>query len=131
MLASLEDLGQVAKGITGCIDSRGHVLDMASRELANVRQNLADVDERVQNVSKQLGHAIEVMARLDLVTAKARFSREYRMFAPDVNTDGRLWLRQARHPLLEHLFRTTSPERERGEADTTLTPGAPTEPRTV
>jgi DNA mismatch repair protein MutS2 len=198
MLASLEDLGQVGKAITGCIDSRGHVLDMASRELANVRQKLADVDERVQNVikrllrdpelrkilrypnatvsgdhyvlpvavnhrhklqgvvhrtsstgetlfvepagvanlsaeravlkgeedrevrrilrrlsgdvakvSKPLGHAIELMARLDLVTAKARFSREYRMFAPDVNTEGRLWLREARHPLLEHLFRGT------------------------
>jgi DNA mismatch repair protein MutS2 len=196
MLATLEDLGPVAKGITGCIDSRGHVLDMASRELANVRQKLADVDERVQNVikrllrdpelrkilrypnatvsgdhyvlpvavnhrhklqgvvhrtsstgetlfiepagvaslsaeravlkgeedrevrrilrrlsgdvgkvSKPLGHAIDLMARLDLVTAKARFSRDYRMFAPDVNTEGRLWLRQARHPLLEHLFR--------------------------
>jgi DNA mismatch repair protein MutS2 len=204
MLASLEDLGQVAKGITGCIDSRGHVLDMASRELASVRQKLADVDERVQNVikrllrdpelrkilrypnatvsgdhyvlpvavnhrhklqgvvhrtsstgetlfiepagvaslsaeravlkgeedrevrrilrrlsgdvakvSKPLGHAIELMARLDLVTAKARFSREYHMFAPDVNTVGRLWLRQARHPLLEHLFRVSG-NREQG-----------------
>jgi DNA mismatch repair protein MutS2 len=197
MLTSIEDLGQVAKAITGCIDSRGHVLDMASRELAGVRQRLADVDERVQNVikrllrdpelrkilrypnatvsgdhyvlpvavnhrhklqgvvhrtsstgetlfiepagvaslsaeravlkgeedrevrrilrrlsgdvakvSKPLAHAIDVMARLDLLTAKARFSREYGMFAPDVNIDGRLWLRQARHPLLEHLFRT-------------------------
>jgi DNA mismatch repair protein MutS2 len=27
------------------------------------------------------------------------------MYAPDINTEGRLWLRQARHPLLEHLFR--------------------------
>jgi DNA mismatch repair protein MutS2 len=197
MLASIEDLGQVAKAITGCIDGRGHVLDMASRELAGVRQKLAEVDERVQNVikrllrdpelrkilrypnatvsgdhyvlpvavnhrhklqgvvhrtsstgetlfiepagvaslsaeramlkgeeerevrrilrrlsgdvakaSKPLTHAIDVMARLDLVTAKARFGREFRMYAPDVNTDDRLWLRQARHPLLEHLFRT-------------------------
>jgi DNA mismatch repair protein MutS2 len=225
MLTSIEDLGQVAKGITGCIDSRGHVLDMASRELANVRQKLADVDERVQNVikrllrdpelrkilrypnatvsgdhyvlpvavnhrhklqgvvhrtsstgetlfvepagvaslsaeravlkgeedrevrrilrrlsadvakvSKPLSHAIDVMARLDLLTAKARFSREYGMFAPDVNTDGRLWLRQARHPLLEHLFRVgrnQSPEREREEPDPSLTLGAPKEPRAV
>ncbi len=223
MLASLEDLGQVGKAITGCIDSRGHVLDMASRELANVRQKLADVDERVQNVikrllrdpelrkilrypnatvsgdhyvlpvavnyrhklqgvvhrtsstgetlfiepagvaslsaerailkgeedrevrrvlrrlsgdvgkvSKPLGHAIEVMARLDLVTARARFSREYRMFAPDVNTEGRLWLRQARHPLLEHLFRHQSPRRERGdEPNPSPTPQPPQEERTV
>ncbi len=202
MLASIEDLGQVAKAITGCIDSRGHVLDMASRELANVRQKLAEVDERVQNVikrllrdpalrsilrypnatvsgdhyvlpvavnhrhklqgvvhrtsstgetlfiepagvaslsaerallkgeedrevrrilrrlsgdvarvSRPLTHAIEVMARVDLLTAKARFGRDYGMFAPDVNTEGRLWLRQARHPLLEHLFRTGADSR--------------------
>ena len=31
LLAPIEDLGLVAKSITGCIDSRGHVLDMASR----------------------------------------------------------------------------------------------------
>jgi len=207
LLTSIEDLGVVAKAIAGCVDSRGHVLDMASRELANVRQKLADVDERVQNiikrllrdpelrkilrypnatvsgdhyvlpvavnhrhklqgvihrtsstgetlfvepagvaslsaeravlkgeedrevrrilrrlsgdvgkVSRPLNHAIEVMARLDLVTAKARFSRDYKMYAPEVNTEGRLWLRQARHPLLEHLF-AASPLREQGELD--------------
>src|SRR5205085_4846592 len=40
LLAPIEDLGQVAKSIAGCIDSRGHVLDMASRELTQVRQQL-------------------------------------------------------------------------------------------
>jgi DNA mismatch repair protein MutS2 len=196
MLAGVEDLGPVAKGITGCIDSRGHVLDMASPELAQVRQKLADVDERVQSqirrllrdpelrkilrypnatvsgdhyvlpvavnhrhkiqgvvhrtsgtgetvfiepagvaslsaeravlkgeedreiarilrrlsgdvgrVARPLTHAIDVLARLDLITAKARLARDYDMYPPDVNTEGRLWLRQARHPLLEHLFR--------------------------
>jgi DNA mismatch repair protein MutS2 len=196
LLAAVEDLGPVAKAITGCIDPRAHVLDMASSELAAVRQKLAEVDERVQNqikrllrdpelrrilrypnatvsgdhyvlpvavnhrhriqgivhrtsstgetvfiepagvaslsaeravlkgeedreirrvlrrltaevarVARPLNHAIDVMARLDLITAKARFSRDYAMSPPDLNSDGRVWLRQARHPLLEHLFR--------------------------
>jgi DNA mismatch repair protein MutS2 len=196
LLAPIEDLGVVAKAIAGCIDTRGHVLDMASRELARIRQQMADVDDRVQNqikrllrdpelrkilrypnatvngnhyvlpvavnhrhklqgvvhrtsstgetvfiepagvaslsaersvlkseedrevrrilrrltadvskVAKPLTFAIDLMAQLDLITAKARFSREYDMYAPDINTEGRLWLRQARHPLLEHLFR--------------------------
>jgi DNA mismatch repair protein MutS2 len=196
MLASVEDLGHVAKAIGGCIDGRGHVLDMASRELAQVRQKLADVDERVQShirrllrdpqlrqilrypnatvsgdhyvlpvaanhrhkiqgvvhrtsttgetvfiepagiaalssertvlkgeeereirrilrrlsgevskVAKPLGHAVDVLGRLDLVTARARYSREFGMYAPEINTEGRLWLRSARHPLLLHLFR--------------------------
>jgi DNA mismatch repair protein MutS2 len=196
MLAPIEDLGHVAKAITGCIDSRGNVLDMASRELAQIRQKLADVDERVKHqiarllrdpqlrqilrypnatvsgdhyvlpvavnhrhkipgvvhrtsstgetvfiepagvaslsaeravlkgeedreirrilrrlsgevakVAKPLAFSIDVLARLDLVTAKARYSRDFSMYAPGINTEGQLWLRSARHPLLEHLFR--------------------------
>jgi DNA mismatch repair protein MutS2 len=197
LLTPVEDLGIVAKAIGGCIDGRGHVLDMASPELAEVRRQLADLDERVQGqikrllrdpelrrilrypnatvsgdhyvlpvavnhrhkvqgvvhrtsstgetvfiepasvanlsaermvlkgeeervvrrilrrlsadvgkVSRPLGLAIEAMAQLDLVTAKARFSRDYAMSPPDVNAEGRLWLRMARHPLLEQLFRS-------------------------
>ncbi len=200
LLAPVEDLGAVAKTITGCIDSRGQVLDMASPELARIRQQLADLDERVKvtinrllrdpelrkilrypnatmsgdhyvlpvavnhrhkvqgvvhrtsstgetvfiepaavtrlsaeravvkadedreirrilrklsgevaRVARPLGTALDVLARLDLITAKARFSRDYRMFAPDINTDGRLWLRQARHPLLEQIVRGKGP----------------------
>jgi DNA mismatch repair protein MutS2 len=196
LLAPIEDLGVVAKSITGCIDTRGHVLDMASRELVQIRQQLVEVDERVQNqikrllrdpelrkilrypnatvsgdhyvlpvavnhrhklqgvvhrtsstgetvfiepagvanlsaerailkgneereiqrilrrltgevgrVAKPLGFAVEIMAQLDFITAKARFSRDYNMDEPEINQEGRLWLRQARHPLLEQLFR--------------------------
>lgn len=195
-LTPIEDLGMMAKTITGCIDSRGHVLDMASPELARIRQQLAEVDERVQNqikrllrdpelrrilrfpnatvsgehyvlpvavnhrhklqgvvhrtsstgetvyiepagvahlsaersviqaeehkeirrilrglsaevgrVSRPLCFAIDLMAHLDLITAKGRFSRAFGMTPPALNTEGKLWLRQARHPLLEALFR--------------------------
>ncbi len=196
LIAPVEDMGAVAKTIGGCIDGRGHVLDMASRELTQIRQKLADVEERVQNqirrllrdpelrkilrypnatvsgdhyvlpvavnhrhklqgvvhrtsssgetlfiepagiaslsaeravlkgeedreirrilrrlsgevarVARPLTFAIDVLARLDLITAKAHFSRDYDMYSPEINTEGQLWLRQARHPLLLHLFR--------------------------
>src|SRR5262249_29432721 len=59
-------------------------------------------------VARPLGTAIDTMARLDFITARARFSRDYDMAAPDLNTEGRLWLRGARHPVLEHIFRTES-----------------------
>jgi DNA mismatch repair protein MutS2 len=199
LLIPVEDLGAVAKMITGCIDSRGHVLDMASPELARVRKQLADLDERVQEkikrllrdpelrkilrypnatvsgdhyvlpvavnhrqkvpgvvhrtsstgetvfiepaaiaglsaervvvkgeeereirrvlrrlsgdvarVARPLTTAVEVMARVDLISAKARYSRDYRMTAPEINTEGKVWLRQARHPILEHLFRPSA-----------------------
>jgi len=197
LLAGIEDLGLVGKTIGGCIDGRGHVLDMASRDLAAVRQKLFDLDEKVKaelkrllrdpklreilsypnatvsgdhhvlpvmanhrqkvpgvvhrvsgtgetifvepasianlsaereslkaeedrevkrvlrrlssevgRVSRPLSYALDVIARLDLITAKARYSRDFNMWAPDLNDSGKLWLRQARHPLLESLFRS-------------------------
>jgi DNA mismatch repair protein MutS2 len=200
LLTPVEDLGMVAKTITGCIDGRGHVLDMASPELGKIRRQLADVEERVQHqikrllrdpelrkmlrypnatvsgdhyvlpvsvnfrhkiqgvvhrtsstgetlfiepagvatlsaeravlkgdeereirrvlrklsadvgrIAKPLGHAIDILAQLDYVTARARFSCEFKMSPPDINTEGRLWLRMARHPLLEHFFRVAEP----------------------
>jgi DNA mismatch repair protein MutS2 len=57
-----------------------------------------------------------VLAELDVMTAKARYSRDYQLLPPDINTDGKLWLRQARHPLLEALFRNegrTEAQRDR------------------
>src|SRR6266851_1334801 len=45
LLTPIEDMGVVAKAITGCIDSRGHLLDMASTELARIRQQLAELED--------------------------------------------------------------------------------------
>ncbi len=216
LLTPIEDLGLVAKGISGCVDNRGHLLDMASRDLAHIRQKLAEVDEKVQHqirrllndpelrrilrypnatvsgdhyvlpvavnhrhkvpgvihrtsstgetifveptsvanlsaertvlkgdedreikrilrklsgqvgkVARPLGIALDVMARVDFIHAKARFSRDYHMSEPDINNQGRLWLREARHPLLEVLFRNeakykkeTQPSKSDGDSST-------------
>ena len=205
LLVPIEDLGPVAKTITGSIDGRGHVVDAASPDLAEVRRKLEALEEKVQHEIKRLlrdpqlraglrypnatvngdhyvlpvaaNHrqkingvvhrtsstgetvfiepaavaalsaertvlkadedrevrrilrklsaevgkwarhidaAINVMAQVDLVTAKARYARDYDMYAPDVNAEGKLWLRSARHPLLLHLFRNepANPPRE-------------------
>jgi DNA mismatch repair protein MutS2 len=207
-LSGIEDLGTVGKSIGGCIDTRGHVLDMASRDLAVVRQKLYDLDEKVKaeirrllrdpelrkvlsypnatvhgdhyvlpvavnfrhkvpgvvhrlsntgetlfvepasiagfsaervqlkadedrevkrvlrrlsgevgRVAKPLVYSLDVLAKLDLITAKARYARDFDMYPPDVNTEGRLWLRGARHPLLEALFRNDGPGPGQNSAD--------------
>lgn len=220
LLAPIEDLGVVAKSIGGSIDARGHVLDMASPELGQVRRQLAELDERVQNqikrllrdpelrkvlrypnatvsgdhyvlpvavnyrhkvhgvvhrtsstgetvfiepaavarlsaeravikgeeerevrrilrrlsgevarVSRPLSFAIDAMAQLDLVTAKARFSRDYAMTAPTINAAGPLWLPRARHPVLEHLLRMEGDAATRG-ATHEVSDGASPQPLT-
>src|SRR5262249_41714184 len=77
---------------------------LKGHEDREIRRVLRRLTAEVARVAKPLGYALEVLAKLDLITAKARFSRAYGLSPPDLNEDGRLWLRQARHPLLEHLF---------------------------
>lgn len=81
---------------------------LKSEEEREVRKILRRLSTEVGKVSKSLSYAIEAMGRLDFVTAKARFSQDYGMSMPDLDTEGKLWLRQARHPVLEYLFRQPS-----------------------
>src|SRR5205807_2747916 len=87
---------------------------LKGEEEREVRRTLRRLSGDVGRVSRPLTNAIDAMARLDFITAKARFSRDYQMYPPELNTEGRLWLRQARHPLLEHLFRHEARSQESG-----------------
>jgi DNA mismatch repair protein MutS2 len=101
---------------------------LKGEEDREVRRVLRRLSGEVGRVSKSLAFAIETLARLDLITAKARFSRDYNMYAPEIVSDGRLWLRQARHPLLEHLVRTGGrviPSAENADVGETVAPNLP------
>ncbi len=195
-LTPLEDLGAHAKSIHGCIDSRGHVLDMASQELAQIRRSILEVDEKIKTImnrllrdpeirrilrfqqvsvvgdhqvlavsanhrhkvqgvlhrssssgdtvfiepaaianlaaerallreeetreigrvlrrlsaevskiSGPLGYALGLLARLDLLLAKARFAMQLGMVRPHINSSGLLILKDARHPLIDLQLR--------------------------
>jgi DNA mismatch repair protein MutS2 len=85
---------------------------LKSEEEKEVARVLRALTAEVAHVTRPLQTALDVLAQLDLVGAKARLSLEYQMTEPDVNTGGRLWLRAARHPLLEHIFRGDSNHRQ-------------------
>lgn len=78
---------------------------LKSDEDREVRRILRKLSAEVGRWAKPIDAAVFVMAQVDLLTAKARYSRDYAMSSPDINTEGKLWLRSARHPVLEHLFR--------------------------
>jgi DNA mismatch repair protein MutS2 len=79
-------------------------------EEKEVQRVLRRLTGEVGRVARQLQTAIDILAKLDLICAKGRYSLDYHMAEPDLNVDGRLWLRQARHPLLEHIFRSGDAE---------------------
>ena len=193
---SVGEFGAVASAIVGCIDSRGAILDTASRKLSAIRREIHGVEEKIQEILRRMirspeirrilrysnftmvGHhyvlpiakdhrgevqgsvhrtsasnetvfiepqaiaeqsaqlsylrakehkevrrilrwlsaqvgqvavallaSLEVATRLDLLQAQGRYSLDFRMVPPDLNNEGRLVLRSARHPILEGLFR--------------------------
>jgi DNA mismatch repair protein MutS2 len=65
-----------------------------------VRRILRELSALVAERAEDLRGMIEVLAELDVITAKAALSRQLRAAPVSLNADGRIMLRQARHPLL-------------------------------
>lgn len=77
------------------------------REIQRILLELTDV---VRENLSELEFALELLAELDFLNAKARFSLALNAVEPMLNTDGIVKLIQARHPLLEfHLKKATPP----------------------
>ncbi|WP_235905469.1 endonuclease MutS2 [Tautonia marina] len=89
---------------------------LRAKETKEVRRILRWLSAQVGQVADPLTSTFEVMATLDLVLCRGRYSLDYRMTPPDLNTEGRILLRGARHPILEHLFREEA-RRLRAEAE--------------
>ncbi|MBH0198419.1 MAG: endonuclease MutS2 [Nitrospira sp.] len=65
-----------------------------------VRRILRELTVLVSDKSDQIGHGIEVLAEFDCVKAKAELSRRLKCNPVSLNEQGRVVLKQARHPLL-------------------------------
>lgn len=78
---------------------------LRAREEKEVRRILRWLSAQVGQVADSLLGTLENLAELDLVFARGRYSLDYQMGPPDLNEEGRLAVRGARHPLLEALFR--------------------------
>jgi DNA mismatch repair protein MutS2 len=69
-------------------------------EQREIERILQELSEAVASDGPYITLAVELLAQIDLHLAKARYAGLLRASAPTVNDDGRLLLRQARHPLL-------------------------------
>lgn len=78
---------------------------LRSKEHKEVRRILRWLSAQVGQVAAPLLLSIETLGHLDYIHAKARYSLDFHMAPPELNQDGRVVLRNARHPLLESLFR--------------------------
>ncbi len=78
---------------------------LRAKEAKEIRRILRWLSAQVGQVADALLATLETLAELDLIYARGRYSLDFRLTPPDFNTEGKLHLRGARHPLLEALFR--------------------------
>lgn len=78
------------------------------KEIARILRRLT---AEVAQYAKPLQVALDILAQLDTVQARAKYSLEYQMTAPRLAADRKLWLHAARHPLLLHHFKTQAGEK--------------------
>lgn len=105
--------------ITSLSAERALVKTEEEKEQARILRLLS---QQVGKVARPLLLALEILAELDLIQAKARFSLDFSHFEPHLNDQGHLWLRQARHPLLEQLFRHAPAAASGGGAERRVVP---------
>ncbi|WZO96204.1 DNA strand exchange inhibitor protein [Isosphaeraceae bacterium EP7] len=88
-----------------------------AQEAKEIRRILRYLSAQVGQVAESLLESLETLSQLDLIFARGRYSLDFRMSPPDLNQEGKLSLRGARHPILESLFRAEAQPRKRNEPE--------------
>ncbi|MDE3230800.1 MAG: endonuclease MutS2, partial [Chloroflexota bacterium] len=82
------------------VEMNNRLRQLQIEEQQEVERILAELSDLVGREAPYLTLAVELLAEIDLCLAKARYASVIRGSAPKLNAEGRLLLRQARHPLL-------------------------------
>ena len=82
--------------------------EAAEAEHREIRRILLDLTDRVREHLHELELSLDLLAELDFLNAKARFSLALNAVEPKINTRGVVRLIEARHPILEFHIQNAS-----------------------
>jgi DNA mismatch repair protein MutS2 len=85
------------------IDLNNELVRLAEEEAREVHRILLEMTDRLRGYGDSIRQTLVVMAELELIFAKARFAVEFDCAIPRFGE--RLFLKDARHPLLEDVLR--------------------------
>jgi DNA mismatch repair protein MutS2 len=87
------------------IDLNNKLVQLTEDEAAEITRILVELTERLRGNLGALRFAVETIAELDSVFARARFAREFDCALPEFTEDASLALKAARHPVLADTLR--------------------------
>ena len=118
--------GQSTSGATffveplGVVQMNNELHETAEAEHREIQRILLDLTDRVRAYLSELELSLDLLAELDFLNAKARFSLELSAVEPKLNTRGIIKLIDARHPLLEFHLRKAQKANTDPEEDANL-----------
>lgn len=83
------------------VEANNAVRTEQAREQEEVERILRELSTRVAGVAAKLLDALEAVGEIDAIAARARLSLDMQGVEPAINTEGRVVLHEARHPLLK------------------------------
>ena len=92
------------------IEANNELQNLKGKEEREVARILFSLTEDLRANLPAVEAAVEAVAELDFVKAKAEFARKFRAIVPEISDDETLDLIDARHPLLEENLRTQKSE---------------------
>jgi DNA mismatch repair protein MutS2 len=87
------------------VETNNQLVQLAEEEAAEIVRILRELTERLQALRRPLIAAVEAIAELDSVFARARFARDFDAAMPEFSAQAELRLDAARHPVLEDKLR--------------------------
>lgn len=100
------------------VELNNHIARLHRDEHEEITRILFAVTRVVHVNAPEILRTLDTLAVLDLLSAKARYAARRDAICPDLNQEGRLELRQARHPGLIDLY--AEDEARDGEAQTVV-----------
>jgi DNA mismatch repair protein MutS2 len=83
------------------VELNNRLVDLHDHERQEIERLLADLAVCIAPRRDAMSRALQAMAYIDLLSAKAQYAYQYDMVCPTITPNGTLELYQARHPLIE------------------------------
>ncbi|BAL62190.1 endonuclease MutS2 [Melissococcus plutonius] len=84
------------------VELNNHLRQLQIAERTEINRILAELSAELAPYYKEILRNAEIIGTLDFINAKADFGKNLKAIVPKINEKNHIFLKQARHPLLDH-----------------------------
>ena len=113
------------------VSANNALRELELKEKKEIERILAELSAEAANHREDIAFSYQTLVQLDVIFAKAKLAYRMRAWEPSVNADGRVELRNARHPLIDSTKVVPISLRLGSDFDTMIITGPNTGGKTV